>query len=112
MNRPTSSAKTTRLPRASVATSWPYAQPEPTAKQWHSVTTAVSYPKRYYLPTYNNKSALGAFIVIDYSNFIAFVGSIFAISIDGNTSIRTDNRNMPRFIGISNHVNSIGTLSM
>lgn len=47
-----------------------------------------------------------------YSNFIALVGSILDISIEGTMSISTERMNIPIFIGISSQVNSMGTQSI
>ena len=47
-----------------------------------------------------------------YSNLIAFTGSIFDMSIDGSTRIAVEIMNIAMFIGISNQLNSMGTLSM
>ena len=51
-------------------------------------------------------------IISIYSNFIALLGSIPEISIDGTTSIATERINIIIFIGIIIHENSIGTLFM
>ena len=47
-----------------------------------------------------------------YSNFMAFVGSMCAIIIEGSTSIATEIMNIATFIGSSHHVNIIGTRSI
>lgn len=49
-------------------------------------------------------------LLLYYSNFIAFVGSILDISIDGTTNIAVDMTKMAMFIGMSNQLNSMGTL--
>ena len=54
----------------------------------------------------------GNIILSDYSKRIALVGSMREISIDGSTSIATDNRNITIFKGMSHQENSMGTLSM
>ena len=47
-----------------------------------------------------------------YSNFMALVGLIFDMSIDGITRIMVEIMNTAMFIGISNQLNSMGALSM
>ena len=47
-----------------------------------------------------------------YSKRMALVGSMREMSIEGNTSIATDNANIAMLRGISHHENSMGTLSI
>ena len=94
-------------------------------KQWLSAITAVNCPKLYYQLTYvdyrtdiinsrgiPSRMPLLFYVGLSYSNLMALVGSIFDMSIDGSTRIAVEIMNIAMFIGISNQLNSMGTLSM